>query len=48
MHETYEALSGEASNEVLRIMKSTDNPLLCVASGDTPAGLYKALVQKNK
>ena len=46
VHETYEALSGEASNEVLRIMKSTDNPLLCVASGDTPAGLYKALVQK--
>ena len=46
IHENYEALSGAAANEVLRRMKSTDNPLLCVASGDTPAGLYKDLVQK--
>ena len=46
VHDTYEALSGHAANEVLRRMKSTEDPLLCVASGDTPAGLYKELVQK--
>ena len=46
IHESYEALSAQASSDVLSRMKSTEDPLLCVASGDTPAGLYKALVQK--
>jgi glucosamine-6-phosphate isomerase len=43
---TYEGISKKAANDVIEIMRSFKNPLLCVASGDTPAGLYKEIVDK--
>ena len=41
---SYEAMSKQAFEEVKRIMQDRSNPLICTASGDSPAGLYKELV----
>lgn len=47
--DTYQALSGQAADDVIQLMRSRNNPLLCAASGDTPAGLYKEIAdQVNK
>jgi glucosamine-6-phosphate isomerase len=43
---TYDDLSKLAANDVIQLMQSLKQPLLCVASGDTPAGLYKEIVAK--
>ncbi len=44
--DTYQTLSKQAVNDVVQLMISRNNPLLCAASGDTPAGLYKEIVDK--
>jgi glucosamine-6-phosphate isomerase len=44
--DTYDGISKKASNDFIEIMQSFKNPLLCVTSGDTPAGLYKEIVDK--
>ena len=44
--DTYQALSSQAAVNVIQLMQSRNNPLLCAASGDTPAGLYKEIVDK--
>jgi galactosamine-6-phosphate isomerase len=44
--DTYQALSSRAAEDVIQLMRSRNNPLLCAASGDTPAGLYKEIVDK--
>jgi glucosamine-6-phosphate isomerase len=41
--DTYEDMSRLASDEVVQFMQYTGHPLLCPASGDSPAGLYKEL-----
>lgn len=46
INETYEQLSEKAAEEVARLMQGREKPVLCAASGDTPAGLYHALVKK--
>lgn len=49
--ETYESLSRQAANVVKELVQSLNNPLICTASGDSPAGLYKeivSLVNKNE
>lgn len=43
---SYEALGKRAAVDLLRIVSSTQNPLICPTSGSTPAALYKALVQQ--
>lgn len=43
IYPTYEALSAKVAAHVLALMSASDQPLLCPASGDTPAGLYKAM-----
>lgn len=43
---TYEDLSRRAADDVLQLLQSAQHPLLCPASGDTPAGLYKELVKR--
>lgn len=43
---TYEALSKQAADDVVQWMQSRPDPLICTASGDTPAGLYQQLVEK--
>lgn len=39
----YATLSEKAAGHLLLLMSAYDKPLLCPASGDTPAGLYKVL-----
>ncbi|MBS0030866.1 6-phosphogluconolactonase [Chitinophaga sp. 22321] len=43
IYQTYEELSAKVAAHVLELMAAYDQPLLCPASGDTPAGLYKAM-----
>jgi glucosamine-6-phosphate isomerase len=42
--ESYKELSQKSATDVLKKMNERADPLICVASGDTPAGLYKELV----
>ncbi len=44
--QTYAAISLQAANDVKEILQSVPKPLLCVASGDSPAGLYSELVHQ--
>ncbi len=45
---TYEEVSREAVNDLLEILQSIKNPLVCTASGDSPKGMYKELVRQVK
>ena len=40
----YEALSTKATKAIAEIMSTAPTPLICVASGDSPAGIYKNIV----
>ncbi len=44
--DTYEALSKKAAHDLLHLLQPLQQPLICTASGDTPAGLYRNLVQQ--
>ena len=44
--DTYEDISNQAADVVIQLMTSVEDPLLCPASGDSPVGLYKELVEK--
>ncbi len=43
--ENYEALSKRAVTHLVEYVKSFEHPLICMASGDSPAGLYKVMVE---
>ncbi len=40
----FESLSINASHAITKIMNNKSNPLICVASGDSPSGIYKNIV----
>ena len=40
-------MSGEALADLLDILQPLKQPLVCPASGDSPAGLYRALIRRN-
>jgi galactosamine-6-phosphate isomerase len=42
--DNYEAMSKQGAAAVKELVHSKKNPLLCTASGDTPASLYKELI----
>ena len=44
--DTYDTLSKQAADDLIQLMQSRKDSLLCTASGDTPAGLYKKLIEK--
>jgi glucosamine-6-phosphate isomerase len=44
--DTYEALSKQAANDVIQLMRSVREPVLCPASGDSPASLYKQFTDR--
>lgn len=46
--DTFETMSKQAAETVIQLMGSKEKPLLCPASGDSPAGLYKELVERYK
>ena len=43
---TYQDMSGKCVNDLLELILPLKNPLICTASGDTPAGLYKELINE--
>jgi galactosamine-6-phosphate isomerase len=46
--DTYEELSKQAAEDAITLMSSIKQPLICPASGDTPAGLYKYITTKKE
>lgn len=42
--DTYEAMSRQAVSDIITLTEFLKNPVLCTASGDTPAGVYKELI----
>jgi glucosamine-6-phosphate isomerase len=44
--DTYDALSRQTADDLVLLLKEKVQPLLCVASGDSPAGLYRELVNR--
>lgn len=45
IYDTYEQMSKQAASGVIDLMQSSERKLLCAASGDTPAGLYKIIAE---
>jgi 6-phosphogluconolactonase/glucosamine-6-phosphate isomerase/deaminase len=48
IEDDYEAMSIKAFNDLIRLARLRSNPLICTASGASPAGLYKQLVNHIK
>ncbi|WP_029277309.1 glucosamine-6-phosphate deaminase [Pedobacter borealis] len=46
IYSTYEELSVNVADYVIKLMSGYDKPLFCPASGDTPAGVYKKLIER--
>ena len=44
--DTYADMSQKAADDVIQWMQASPNKLLCIASGDTPAGLFKEIVRR--
>lgn len=44
--DTYNAVSSQAADDLVALLKVKKHPLVCVASGDSPAGLYRELVRR--
>jgi glucosamine-6-phosphate isomerase len=44
--DTYEELSKRMADDLVEITRPIECPLICTASGDSPAGLYKELVSR--
>jgi galactosamine-6-phosphate isomerase len=42
--DNYEAMSKEALKKIVQLMSLKESPLICTASGDSPAGLYREMV----
>jgi glucosamine-6-phosphate isomerase len=46
--ESYAELSQQAAEDLVQLTAGNNSPVVCTASGDSPAGLYKALFDKVK
>lgn len=44
--DTNEALSKQIADDLIQLIDKKEHPLLCTASGDSPAGLYKELIKR--
>ncbi|MEJ7678675.1 MAG: glucosamine-6-phosphate deaminase [Segetibacter sp.] len=44
--DTIDAMSKTVADDLIQLMQPVGHPIICTASGDSPAGLYKELVQK--
>src|SRR5215207_2087859 len=44
--DTNEELSRRAADDIIKSVEGIQHPVICTASGDSPAGLYKELVQR--
>ena len=45
---SYESMSAKAADKIMEIIASIKNPVLCPASGDSPKGLYKEIIERIK
>jgi glucosamine-6-phosphate isomerase len=45
---SYELMSRQAARDLLQILSDKTNPLICTASGHSPAGMYRELVKEIK
>ena len=46
IEENYERLSKKAADELVQQIRDVKDPVVCFASGDSPSGLYKELIEK--
>lgn len=46
--DTYRDMSEQAAGELISLIQLLKSPLICPASGDTPAGLYKELIEQTR
>lgn len=46
--ETYEELSRLGADIIAEVIKTNENPVLGLATGSSPVGIYQALIKKNK
>ncbi|MEO7393451.1 MAG: hypothetical protein ABIU11_00835, partial [Chitinophagaceae bacterium] len=44
--DNYTKLCQQAADDLIQCMNKKTNPVICVASGDTPAGVYKEIIKK--
>src|SRR4051812_16542635 len=44
--DTNETLSKQIADDLIQLIGKKEHPVLCTASGDSPAGLYKELVKR--
>ena len=44
--ETYETMSIQAAETVIQLMQSRSRPVICAASGHSPEGLYKEIINR--
>jgi glucosamine-6-phosphate deaminase len=44
--ETYEAMSKQAAEAVIQLMQSGRRPVICAASGHSPEGLYREIIDR--
>lgn len=46
--DNYQELSKQAADDLLQHIAGKKEPLICTASGDSPAGLYKEIVERSR
>ena len=46
--DNYAKMSKQAAHDVIDMMQSRKDPLICTASGDSPAGLYKEIAEMSQ
>ena len=44
--DSFKKMSSQAADDLIDLMQQFDKPLLCPASGDSPAGLYEIIANK--
>jgi len=48
IEENFDALSRKAAEDLVQSLKDVKEPVVCFASGDSPTGLYKVLLELSK
>src|SRR6476661_8474028 len=48
INDSYKTMSEQAANDLVELMDRSESKLVCLASGDTPSGLFEELVHRQK
>ncbi len=48
INDSYKDMSEQAANDLIALMDHSESKLVCLASGDTPSGLFAELVNRQK